>query len=126
MLVFVSGPYSADTAEAIQRNVDRAMQAGLDLYRLGHIPFIPHLSHWLDAYQRRVGFGLQYEDYMAMDRAMLHRCDSVLYLGASPGADREVEEAEAIGKHVYRSLAEMPKGDYAHCYRRDYHIHWDL
>ena len=47
-MVYVFGPYSADTPEQIQANIDKAQAAGIKLARLGFAPLIPHLNtaHW--------------------------------------------------------------------------------
>ena len=40
MLIAVAGPYSADTPEQRQRNLDLMNDAAVDVVKLGHIPVI--------------------------------------------------------------------------------------
>ena len=53
MKVYIAGPYSPrDTtlhgaSQVAQRNVDRAIEAFHRLKKLGHIPFVPHLTHYI-------------------------------------------------------------------------------
>ena len=94
MTVFISGPYShGDTAE----HVHRAIQVGLMIRRAGHLPFIPHLYH-----PAHLLCPAPYEFWMALDLAWLERCDCLVRIpGHSPGADREVAAAQALGLPVY-------------------------
>jgi hypothetical protein len=73
------------------------------LARVGLLPFVPHLwHHWDKAHPA------PYETWIRRCLAMLTRCDAVLRLdGESPGADREVAAALAIGMPVYRSITAL-------------------
>lgn len=88
--VYVAGPYSGGD---VAQNVARAMDIADDLLRGGFAPFCPHLSHFLHLHHPH-----DYETWMALDMAWLAACDVLVRIpGESPGADREVAEAEAIG-----------------------------
>lgn len=111
MIVFVSGPYSATTHEERVANVNRACQAALGVLARGHWPFVPHLSHFFDEYVADThGFRLEADTYYDWDLALLERCDGLLYLAPSPGADRELEMARELGLPVYLSINEVPQG----------------
>ena len=103
-VVYVSGAYTAATHSEVAANVARADRAGRDLLAKGHVPLVPHsLSRFWEADDRFV-----YEDFLRMDLALLHRCDWLLYLGSSPGADRELAEARERGMPVFFSVDEVP------------------
>jgi hypothetical protein len=110
--VYIAGPYTASTHDAVLDNVHAALDAGIALIGRGHTPFIPHLSHWVEKRNEREsrahGFRLDYEDYMRIDQAWLECCEALLYLAPSPGADRELAWAEANGLTIYRSVLEVP------------------
>lgn len=91
--IFISGPYSGNTEE----NVNRAIGAGEFLREHGALPFIPHLYHfWDENYQH------DYEYWMEQCLEWLKICDAVLRLdGESSGADREVELANRLGIPVF-------------------------
>ena len=98
--VYVAGPYTNDPEKCTAAAID----AGNALLDLGHAPFVPHLSHyWHTRHSAR-----HYEDWMRIDLAWLAAADVVLRLpGDSPGADREVAEAERLGIRVAHSLDEV-------------------
>jgi hypothetical protein len=110
MLVYVAGPYSHPTEEGRLANVEGALRAGYEVLRRGHHPIIPHLSHWFDLWHESAfGERMDGEDYMQWDFVMLRRCDALLLLGSSPGADREVALARELGIPVYTSLNALPE-----------------
>lgn len=105
MIIYVAGPYSADTQDGIDRNVAAARDAGIELLRRGHVPLVPHtMTHNWDH-----GTGLEYEHFILADLRLLARCDAVLMLpgwNSSHGAIGERELAYSIGIPV---LEEMPE-----------------
>lgn len=100
MWIYVSGPYSSgDTAV----HVANAVRAGMRLRELGHVPIIPHLSHFAHLIESR-----PYQFWMDWDLELLKRCDAVLRLpGDSPGAEIEVRAAQRAGLPVYHSVEEV-------------------
>jgi hypothetical protein len=90
IICYVAGPYSAETPEAIQANVDAAIDAGNRLLDAGVGVIVPHLSHYAHARKER-----GYEEWMTLDFELLSRCCDCLLLlpGRSPGAEREVRYA---------------------------------
>jgi hypothetical protein len=74
-------------------NVRRAMDAGDAVEAAGYVAHVPHLSHFRHLHNAR-----PYEHWMRLDLAWLARCDVLVRLpGESPGADREVVEANRLG-----------------------------
>lgn len=99
LVVYVAGPYSSDPAAG----ANAAALAAHALLDAGHYPVVPHLSLLLDLVRHR-----PYEEWLRHDFALLRRCDALLRLpGHSPGADREVQEAERLGVSVVHSIEEL-------------------
>jgi hypothetical protein len=98
--VYVAGPYTKpDPCE----NTNRAVMIGNQLYDLGYIPFIPHLTHFWHTMTPR-----PYEDWMALDMAWLEVSNIVYrFSGESSGADREVARANELGIPVVYSIEEL-------------------
>lgn len=111
MKIYVAGPYSAPTERERVENTARAMDAGLALYKLGHSPYVPHLSHWLDIRARQTSVPMSWEDWMEWDEEWLKSCDALLYLASSPGADREHDQAVSLGIPIYHSIVSVPKAE---------------
>lgn len=105
MRIYVAGPYS-DNPEP---NVDRACEVAVRLIERGHTPYVPHVNHYFDVAALRMGRErFDYETWMAQDFEWLRLCDALYLIAPSPGANREVLAAQAVGIPVYRSLAEVP------------------
>lgn len=106
--IYVAGPYSAETMAGMERNTRAAMDAGLYLFQLGHHPFIPHLTHYLDLRAKELCIAIGWERYMAFDSVWLELCDALLYLGPSRGADLELQQARNLGLIIYTDLEQVP------------------
>lgn len=106
--IYVAGPLSADHEHQRQHNIDCAMDAGIAIIQRGHYPYVPHLSGYMDERAISRDILIEYEQWMALDYVWLDKCEALLYLGSSPGADRELKQAENSGKRVFYSLAEVP------------------
>lgn len=92
--VYISGPY---TKGDVVENVRKAIDAAEIISRLGHIPFVPHLTHfWHMIHLHDYKFWLDY------DIEWLMMCDCMIRLpGESKGADIEEEAAEKYGIPIY-------------------------
>jgi hypothetical protein len=108
MRIYVAGPYSAPTTEGVLENVRRAVRIGLSLRLMGHDPFIPHLTYYVDVEAKMIGIDLGYEDFMSWDRSFQDTCEGFYYMGSSPGTDRELEHAQKTGQDIFRSISEVP------------------
>jgi hypothetical protein len=93
-------------------NLDAIRQAGLELFRAGHLPVngedlaIPLVAL---AGSAKVGDAVFDEIFHPIGRRLVVRCGAVLRLpGASTGADEMVSLAEAAGLPVYRDVSEVP------------------
>ena len=102
--IMVIGPYSATSIFERYLNVSAASAAGRELLVLGHVPLVPHsmTANWEEDSR------LAYADFLRLTCSWLAVCDAVLYLGASPGADWELAEAERLCLRVFRCIKEVP------------------
>lgn len=108
MKIYVAGPYTGANLEEIEANVRRAMEAGLKIWKKGHFPYIPHLTHWPDILARELEIEMDWEDYMKWHAPWVDHCDALFLLADSKGALLELKRAEEEGKTVFHSLDEIP------------------
>lgn len=101
-MVYCAGPLSADTRDGTIAHVQAAMCAASRLRDAEIAVVLPHLClFWNDR------FPAAYETWLAMDFALLERCDALVRLAPSPGTDREVAHARSKGIPVYLSIDEV-------------------
>lgn len=107
MTIAVAGPYSANTAEERQKNLDAMNKAAAQLLQKGHIPLIgvnaalpviDHLPMQEDTY----------EAIMNISMAVIANCEAMLLIAESPGASRERDYIVQKGFPVYHSVDEVP------------------
>ena len=91
--------------------MDRAIDAGIEVFRKGHFPYVPHLTDLVDRRARETGAELLWSDFMAWDMPWLRVSDALLHIGRSRGADMELAEATRLGKRIFHSTAEIPGPD---------------
>lgn len=109
MIIGIAGPYSADTAEQRQYNLDNLNKAAAKVLELGHIPLIgmnaalPVLV-FADIQDR-------YKAGMDISLAVINACDALLLLAESPGANKEKDLMLAKGRPVFVSIEEIPAPD---------------
>lgn len=107
MVVYISGPYTAATEEAVAANVAAAKRAGQEIMRRGHVAVCPHtMTHrWEDTGE------LTWADFLRGDIAILERCDAICMVGAwedSQGALRELARARELRLYVFEGAAQVP------------------
>lgn len=107
MKIYIAGPYSADIKEEIELNVQRAIDVSIDILLKGHIPYIPHLTHYIDKRSKEIGIELTWDDYMAMDLHWLRECEALLFMGPSKGANIELGIAKDLNKRIYFGIDEI-------------------
>ena len=78
--IYVAGPYTGPTLEKIEENVNRAIDAGIEIFNKGHRRYVPHLTHLVDHRAKEIGKELTWDDYIKWDLARLEVCDALLYL----------------------------------------------
>ena len=117
MKIYVAGPYTASTDLEIQQNVNNAIDAAIAVYKKGHYPYLPHLTHWIELRSQETKQGLKWEDYIEMDHAWLENCDALLLLAPSRGANLELEYAKQHGKKIFFNIKEIPEQKIEHRYQ---------
>ncbi len=106
MVIGVAGPYTADSADQRQRNLDAMNSAAARLLEMGHVPIIgmnaalPVLA--------RAAVRDPYSAVMAISLAVIGACDALLLIGESPGANRERDLVLSRGKPVFTRLEDIP------------------
>lgn len=108
MKIYISGPYSAKDPQEVERNVERAIDAAIEIMRRGHMPVCPHLSHYIDKRARERGIVIPWDKWILLDLEIIQECDALLYLGPSRGADIERAFAEGAEKQVFTNLYQVP------------------
>jgi hypothetical protein len=110
--IYVAGPYDprGETTHSAPRianqNVLRAIRIGIELMKLGHNPYIPHLTHYLHI-ESDVEFS--WERWVENDSEWLERCEALYFIAPSKGATAELEFAKKKGIHVFYNLSEVPR-----------------
>ncbi|WP_327320789.1 DUF4406 domain-containing protein [Streptomyces sp. NBC_01235] len=114
-MILVAGPYRSGTGDdpaKLAANVRAMNEVVLVLFRAGHLPVtgealaLPLLEA---AGGAAPGDPLFEELFHPVAERLLDRCDAVLRVGGpSPGADRMVDRARALGKRIYADLADVP------------------
>ena len=98
--IYISGPYTLGDQAA---NVRNAVLAGIEVMKLGHFPFIPHLSHFTHYLIPHA-----YEVWMEQDFEWLKQCHALVRLpGESAGADREVSFAVNQNIPVFNGMEDL-------------------
>ena len=108
MLIAVAGPYSAETTEARQLNLDAMNRAAAEVFKLGHVPVIG-VNVALPVVELIPTVHDRYEAIMTISLAVVDKCDAILIIGESPGVNRERDLIRAKGLPVYNSISEIPR-----------------
>ena len=106
MLIIVAGPYTAPTADQRQKNLDAMNAAAAEVLRKGHIPVIGMNAALPVIEQARPAN--PYQAIMDISLALAERCDAILMIGESPGANLEREVFLRKGLPVYEALKDVP------------------
>ena len=110
MWIMVGGPYGTGAKSAAERaaNLARMNEAGLAVWRKGHVPIIG-VNRALPMVAAAGGdAAADAEIMMPLSLALAERCDAFLRIGGpSVGADQEMARFVAAGKRVFRSVEEV-------------------
>lgn len=105
-MIMVAGPYSAGTAEQRQSNLDAMNCAAAQVFARGHIPVVGVNAALPVALQP--GVADFRKAIMDISLALAERCDAVLLLGESPGANMERDIIREKGGAVYLHVEDIP------------------
>lgn len=106
MIIGVAGPYSAETEEQRQANLDKMNTIAAQLLEMGHTPLIgvnaalPVVNAAKVADRR--------ESIMQISMAVMEPCEALLVTGISRGVEQERELFIKKGLPVYYNVAEVP------------------
>jgi len=108
MIIYVAGPYRAETENEVRENIIKAREAAVEILKRGHIPVSPHLL-W-------EGMGGIVDDTVFLDAGLdiLERfCDAIYMVNGwhdSQGSINEHENAQLWGKRVFYNIKAIPDG----------------
>ena len=108
-VIYVSGKLRASSRWQVYQNIARAAAASLEIWKLGHMAFCPHLNDFPFEGE------LPDDVWLAGDMEMIARSDALLMLegwGESEGATLEHQEAKRLGIKIYYSLKELKNALY--------------
>jgi hypothetical protein len=106
MIIGIAGPYSADTEEQRQQNLDAMNRAAATLLELGHIPLIG-MNAALNVVNA-ANVPDRYKAIMDISLAVIDKCDALLVIGESKGVAMERDLILAKGLPVYYNIDEIP------------------
>lgn len=106
MLIAVAGPYSADTEEKKASNLAALNIAAAKVYKKGHIPVIGVNAALFIA--DKLEDLSKHEVINEISFAIVERCDAILMIGESPGANIERDIIISKGLPVYYSIEDIP------------------
>lgn len=106
--IYIAGPYTHKEKIRRETNVALAIDSAINIYKKGHFPYIPHLTHFVDMRAEELGIKIPWIKYMKWHDIWLDTCDAFLYLGSSKGADRELKKAEKLRIKIFHSVDDIP------------------
>jgi hypothetical protein len=109
MKIYIAGPLTLGqtiTEEQRLENIKYASDVGKLVYKLGHVPFIPHtmLQYW----ENDKSF-YKY-DYYIVDTTWLNLCDGILMLERwehSLGSQWELAIATSLDKKIFMNIDQL-------------------
>ncbi|KKM64218.1 hypothetical protein LCGC14_1503560 [marine sediment metagenome] len=112
MIIYVAGKYNMPTDGQRLRCTNRAIDLGIEIYKKGHYPVIPHLTHWIEKRMDYNGEPPRLNTYWYdFDNLIIPKCDALFKFspdGHSKGADLEEALAIKLGLKIFHSLEEIP------------------
>lgn len=97
-VVYIAGPYSADTIWKTKTNIQAAEKLSAQLWMMGAAVICPHInSGFFDGI-------IPYRSFLKGYLEVLSRCDFLVVLSTyedSSGTMKEIDKAKRLGKPVY-------------------------
>jgi hypothetical protein len=106
MIIGIAGPYSAATEEDRKKNLDALNAAAARLLEKGHIPLIG-VNAAVPVVEKAM-IKDRYKAIMDISMVVMDKCEALLLIAHSPGADKERDFIIAKGFPVYYSMKEVP------------------
>lgn len=112
-VIYVAGPFTAPTPDAIRDNIRRAAALGHEVRKLGAYVCVPHLlgaPYVLAASAAQLADDFSYRWWIAETLEHMRRCDGVIMTPdweTSNGARGEREDARKRGQPVFLTLPQL-------------------
>ena len=110
---YIAGPMYRKTKQSfyspveIWQHIKKAITIGMELYKKGYAPYIPHLNALVDMV---MDSNMKGEEWVEeFDFPWLEQCEALYYIGNSLGANQELKHAQELGLKVYRRLKDVPR-----------------
>ena len=103
-VIYVAGPYRAETPLKTLHNIRRAEAVALQIWQAGHVALTPHMN------TRLFDGECPDEMWLAGGLELLRRCDAVMLVPGwenSAGTLIEIEEARRLGMGIYKTMEEI-------------------
>ncbi len=107
MLIMVAGPYSAETPEQRAQNLRTLNVAAAQVLSKGHIPIIG-VNAALPVVEEAQPQD-PYQTIMDISLALAERCDAVLMLAESRGANMERDVFSRKALPIFSSIDQIPR-----------------
>lgn len=107
MIIGVAGPYSAPTEDEKAANLQRMTNAAALLLEKGHIPIIG--VHAALPIVNAANIPDRYKAIMDISLTVIDKCDALLLLAESRGANMERDLVLSKGLPVYYTVEEVPE-----------------
>lgn len=115
MKIYIAGPYNPkgeDTHGAIRKarmNVEDAIEAFVEIKKRGHIPFVPHLTHFIHINPKADEYGEWWYEY---DLTFLKDWADAIYMlddwEESKGSRMERKKAYEHSLDVFYDIEDIP------------------
>jgi len=104
MKIFIIGSYLKKNIEGTKANIEKAISAGKEILKKGHLPFVPQpmFAFW----EKDIDMKL----IMKACFAWIKECDAVLELNLGKKGDgtwKALQHAKKFNKKIFRSLNEI-------------------
>jgi len=108
-LIAVAGPYSSPDEEGRRRNLDALHAAAAEVRRRGYVPLVGvDVALPIADRLHPTGTPGRYATIMEISMEVVARCDALVLIAESPGANQERDLMKRLGKPVYTKMEELP------------------
>jgi nucleoside 2-deoxyribosyltransferase len=111
MLIYVAGPYTAETPEGVEANIRAAEEIGKEVLLRGFVPVVPHAMTGRGTWEQALP-DWSHEDWLFnFCFPLIRHCDALLLMPeweSSRGAVMELHYAREKRKPVFYGLEELP------------------
>lgn len=104
MLIMVAGPYTADTEEQRNINLSKLNETAYEIFEKGHIPIVGINAALPIAL---IDGEKKSQIIMEISLSLAERCDAILMLGKSPGANQEMQVFLNKNKPIFYTLEQI-------------------